>query len=57
MIKRFLRDVARVARVVIYDPEVQREGKALFVLVAVRVALALGASAQMVEIIRAFIGA
>lgn len=49
--KELLRRVARVARVVIYDPEVQRSGKSLALLVVVRVALALTGSAQLAEMV------
>ncbi len=55
--KAILRRAVRVVAVVIHDPEVERGAKSLALLVAVRVALALGASAQVVEIVRQLLGA
>lgn len=50
--KAVLRRAARVLGIVIHDPEVQRGARSFGVLIAVRVALAVGASAQVVELIR-----
>ena len=57
MFKSLARRVIRAARVVIYDPEVQRAGKSLAALVAVRLLIAASASAQLVEFIQRILGA
>lgn len=49
--RELLRRAAHVVRVVIHDPEVQRSGKALMLLAGIRLALALGASVQLVELV------
>lgn len=54
--KAVLRGALRVARVVIHDPEVERGAKSLALLVAVRVLIALGASSQLIEILRPLVG-
>lgn len=50
--KAIVQKVARIAGVVIHDPQVQRQGKQFAVLIAVRLLLAAGASAQLVELIQ-----
>lgn len=50
--KAFAKKAGRAVLVVIHDPDVQRTGKSFAVLIAVRLAVALGASAQLVELIQ-----
>lgn len=52
MFRSVMRRVGRALRAVIHDPEVQRGARGLAVLVIIRLALAVGASAQLVEMLR-----
>jgi hypothetical protein len=56
LIRSTLSRIGRAVRVVIHDPEVHRAGKSFAVLVAVRIALALGASAEMIDVARRILG-
>jgi hypothetical protein len=46
-----LKKVLKTLSIVIHDPKVDRAGKALAALVAVRVVLALGGTAQLADLI------
>lgn len=56
MFRSILSRLGRAVRVVIHDPEVRRSGKSFAVLVAVRIALALGAAPTVVEAVRRILG-
>jgi hypothetical protein len=57
LFRSILSRLGRALRVVAHDPEVERAGKGLAVIILVRLMLALGASAQLVEIVRSLVGA
>lgn len=48
--------IGAALRAVIWDTEVQRSAKGVAVLVAIRLAIALGASPTVVEILRQILG-
>lgn len=50
--RRFLSRALRVAGVVIHDPKVQRTFWQFALLIVVRVLIAAGASAQLVELVQ-----
>lgn len=56
MLKSVLSKVVGACKAVIWDTEVQRSAKGVAVLVAIRFAIALGASPVVVEFVRTVLG-
>lgn len=54
--KKLLARAGHALRVVVHDPNVDRAGKSLAVVVAIRLLLAFGASAGLVEVLKPIIG-
>lgn len=56
MIKSYARKAGAALLVVIHDKQVQREGRKALALAVVRGLIALGASAQVVELVHRLLG-